>query len=341
MKQMIQFTKIRLPVVLIFLIAAHFTLLHANPNVITSFPDGFETDDTAKDATCFNLNAITFQMHNFHKKNDADWVSFYASQSLEAVEIKIYDPGEKCDTVITLYNTDGTTVLRESRHAMSNGTHLMSWRPDSDGLFYVKITNKHQFDNNSDSYDGTNTTYKLWIYSPAAVINGRFDGIITHGDTDRPVKGVLVSTLASETVTDSDGYYYVGSPAGTIGVKAEKPGYHDFHTTIEMGENQRMQLDISLQPEISCQSSYEIVQWGERGVDSYYCVDICDPDGNVYPGLVGVACGECLNTWSPKHYVNIILGVPDNALSGLRFMWKIWSRSGYGGEGFEGTITVP
>ncbi|MEA2061916.1 MAG: carboxypeptidase-like regulatory domain-containing protein [Thermodesulfobacteriota bacterium] len=196
-------------------------------------------------------------------------------------------------------------------------------------------------DTTADSYYGTKTTYKLWIYRPAAVINGFIDGIITHGDTGRPVEGVIISTLFSEGITESDGFYFMGCPAGTIGVKAEKPGFHDFYTTIEMGENQRCQLDISMNPKSSCQSSYETVQWGERGGDSYYCVDICDLQGNVYPGLSAVECGEYLNTWSPKHYINIILGIPDTTLSGLQFMWKIWSRSGYGGEGFEGIITVP
>ncbi|MEA2061917.1 MAG: hypothetical protein U9P10_15750 [Thermodesulfobacteriota bacterium] len=143
MKQMIQFSIIRLPVVLVLVIAAHCTSLYANPNAITALPDGYEMDDTAKDATFFNLNAISSQLHNFHKKDDTDWVSFYALKSLEAVEIKTYDPGDGCDTVITLYDTDGTTLLRESRHALSNGVHLMSWRPESDGLFYVKITNRH------------------------------------------------------------------------------------------------------------------------------------------------------------------------------------------------------
>ncbi len=87
-------------------------------------------------------------------------------------------------------------------------------------------------------------------------------------------------------------------------------------------------------------STYERISWGSReGGGDYYCLDICDTAWNVYEGFRAVECGSDFHSWSPKAYVNDVLGAPDP--SGLTFRWRIWSPGGYGGPGFEGEITVP
>ncbi|MBF0235684.1 MAG: hypothetical protein HQK65_22015, partial [Desulfamplus sp.] len=90
----------------------------------------------------------------------------------------------------------------------------------------------------------------------------------------------------------------------------------------------------------SYMSSYSNIQWGNRGEDTFYCIDICDENWNIYLGFQALKCGEDLYSWSPKDYINNILGVPDSALLGFKFNWRIWSNSGYGGEGFEGQVIV-
>lgn len=86
-------------------------------------------------------------------------------------------------------------------------------------------------------------------------------------------------------------------------------------------------------------SSYERIQWGTRGNDTFYCLDICDENWNVYPGLQALECGEGLHSWSPKQFLNE-LGVSDEDVVGLTFNWRVWSPNGYGGEGFEGQVIV-
>ena len=331
--------KLKLSVFFVLLMFSN-TWLYANPIVDKAYPDVFEIDDTANDAKNFNLNAITYQLHNFHKESDADWVSFSALKAREAIEIITYDPGPNCETVITVYDTDGITELRESRHTSSTGIHLISWPIVSDGTFYVKISNRHKTEQGTVAY-GANTTYKLWIYVPVGVIHGRMDGIITNTNTGEPIEGVIIGNVSYKTASALDGFYYMGCPAGDIVVVAEKPGFQNFSTMVDMGEAQRIEMNFSMTPLSSYSSSYDLIQWGMRGSDTYYCLDICDLSGNIYPGLQGIECGEQLNVWSPKNFINITLGVPDSALSGLQFMWKIWSRSGYGGNGFEGVVTVP
>lgn len=89
---------------------------------------------------------------------------------------------------------------------------------------------------------------------------------------------------------------------------------------------------------LSYQSTYEDIQWSCRGDDTFYCIDICDENWNIYSGLQALECGENLHSWSPKNYINNVLGIPDSALSGFSFNWRVWSPGGYGGEGFEGTV---
>lgn len=86
------------------------------------------------------------------------------------------------------------------------------------------------------------------------------------------------------------------------------------------------------------QSMYKNITWAMRGNDNYYCVDICDENWNVYEGLRGLQCSMS-RSWSPKNYINRVLGVQDGVIKGFKFNWRVWSPSGYGGEGYEGTVT--
>ena len=75
-------------------------------------------------------------------------------------------------------------------------------------------------------------------------------------------------------------------------------------------------------------STYELIQWGTRGSDSFYCIDIFDEHWNMLHQAV--VCGEGLHSYSPQH-----LG-----LSSGTYYWKVWSPSGYGEDGFWGKFSV-
>ncbi len=356
MRPFIKFYPTQLTIILsLFIMLFISGYLHADSNVELAFPDAYEIDDSPGDAPYFNHNSITYQLHNFHKENDADWVRLYALE-FDPIEIKTYDTGYDCTTVISIYDTDGISLITKSVRSLSDGTNLVSFRPPldgTDGVFFVKITNKDQ------SMYGRDATYKLSIYKPVTGTMGIIDGIITSEISGRRIENVMVSTPSDEVLIVNDegvlvaapfdkvlslnnGFYYIACPvAGQIDLIAQKTGYQKYQTTVTMGEEQMLELNIALTPSYTYSSNYTLAQWGLRGSDAYYCVDICDLNGTPYPGLQKVECGENFNAWSAKHYINIILGIPDSALSGLQFMWKVWSPTGYGGEGFEGVITVP
>ncbi len=86
------------------------------------------------------------------------------------------------------------------------------------------------------------------------------------------------------------------------------------------------------------QSTYDLIQWEQRGDDKKYCIDITDENFNIYPGLQAVACGDDMYEFSPRYYVQYVLkgSLPE----GTTFFWRVWSQNGYGGNGFEGKVTV-
>jgi len=87
------------------------------------------------------------------------------------------------------------------------------------------------------------------------------------------------------------------------------------------------------------ESSYDKIQWDKRGNDTFYCIDITDDKFQVHPWLQALSCGENLYSFSPKDYLNQMKR-SNSLATGTRFGWRVWSPSGYGGNGYEGIVTV-
>ncbi len=92
------------------------------------------------------------------------------------------------------------------------------------------------------------------------------------------------------------------------------------------------------QTSMAYESTYERIEWEQRGNDSYYCLDITDENWRVYPELRALACGDDLYSFSPQAFVRRIFNT--DLPAGSRFNWRVWSPSGYGQPGFEGQVMV-
>ncbi len=221
-----------------------FAVLAASSAWSQGMPDSYEDDDTVDTSSVYYLFSTTLQSHGFHDSGDEDWVRFSTMQDFDALEIKTYNPEENCETVITLFDSDKTTQLAEQQFTLSSGVNLMSFRPDNDGTYYVRIKNK-----DSSNY-GENTGYSLSIYFPVAPFSGTVDGIITDSSGGAPVEGVAIriENDFSATVSESDGFYFLQCPAGQFTLYATKSGYSDYSTVIDVDEAQRTELNIVLEP---------------------------------------------------------------------------------------------
>ncbi|NLE60457.1 MAG: beta-propeller fold lactonase family protein, partial [Planctomycetes bacterium] len=105
----------------------------------TCGPDEYEDDDTPLMARPFKMIGIS-QKHNFFPDNDADCFSFEMEEGKEyRLTTLNLDPPDT-DTVIDLYDTDGTTLLA-SFDDFANGTYAseMVWKPETTGTYYACV----------------------------------------------------------------------------------------------------------------------------------------------------------------------------------------------------------
>jgi hypothetical protein len=87
------------------------------------------------------------------------------------------------------------------------------------------------------------------------------------------------------------------------------------------------------------QSTHESIQWDKRGNDTFYCLDITDENFQIHPWLQALQCGDNFYQFSPRNYLSQVMKRTD-LMPGTRFGWRVWSQSGYGGNGYEGVVTV-
>lgn len=120
-------------------------------------PDTFEEDNTFSQAKNIVINASS-QPHNFHAENDEDWVMFFLESEKEYT-IFTEGLGPYSDTVISLFDQDGTTLLwTNDDYYYSSLESRIDWQPDMSGIYYAKV-------NHWDPYGyGCSTEYNIAVY---------------------------------------------------------------------------------------------------------------------------------------------------------------------------------
>ncbi|WP_322495786.1 M4 family metallopeptidase [Chloroflexus sp.] len=98
-------------------------------------PDAYEPDDTMAQARSFTVNDAG-QDHNFHSATDVDWKVFTAAGGL-TYTIYTYNLGAEADTVLELYNSNGT-MLAYNDDGGGGWASRIVWTAPSSGTFFVK-----------------------------------------------------------------------------------------------------------------------------------------------------------------------------------------------------------
>ena len=120
-------------------------------------PDAYEPDDTPEQATSISTDG-TPQTHNFHVPGDEDWVRFEATVGISyTIETGNLGPGS--DTVLHLYDTDGSTELVMNDDGGEGLASQIVWTAPESGLYYLRV---HHYD--GESY-GADTQYDIWVQS--------------------------------------------------------------------------------------------------------------------------------------------------------------------------------
>ncbi|MEZ4680383.1 MAG: CARDB domain-containing protein [Caldilineaceae bacterium] len=131
---------------------AHYDLrVAASP----CLPDSQEEDDNSQQAKSVGVGE-TARSHNFCPASDADWIKFSATAGKTYV-LRTADLAFAADTVLTLYHTDGTTVITENDDYGYVSASRIVWTPDTTGDYYARITHVNPIAN------GPNTEYTFLI----------------------------------------------------------------------------------------------------------------------------------------------------------------------------------
>jgi hypothetical protein len=114
--------------------------LTSTPTVTSSSPgctDIYEPDDTWQQAQLLKAN-ISPQVHSLHTPGDIDYVKFNATAGF-SYTIRTVDLAPGTDTVLSLYDTDGMTLLDRQDDDPDNApASRINWQFDRDGTYFVR-----------------------------------------------------------------------------------------------------------------------------------------------------------------------------------------------------------
>ncbi|MFM8320859.1 MAG: pre-peptidase C-terminal domain-containing protein [Chloroflexota bacterium] len=103
--------------------------------------DSFENDDGFAAARTISANAAA-QEHSFDAPGDEDWVKFSASAG-QVYTLTTTLLGSENDTVLELYDTNGTTRLEVNDDCGGLGSCIRKWTAPAAGTYYARVYNYH------------------------------------------------------------------------------------------------------------------------------------------------------------------------------------------------------
>jgi C1A family cysteine protease/predicted secreted protein len=98
--------------------------------------DAYESNDTSPSARTITINGTT-QHHTFHESGDVDWIKFTVTAG-NAYTITTSNLEANNDTVLELYDTDGTTKLKDD-DCVGLASCINNWIAPGDGTYFIKV----------------------------------------------------------------------------------------------------------------------------------------------------------------------------------------------------------
>ncbi|MEJ5312349.1 MAG: Ig-like domain-containing protein [Anaerolineae bacterium] len=101
--------------------------------------DAYEVDDNAANATELLFTNGYTQAHNIHSESNPDWIKFYAVAGF-TYTLSTTDLGGHADTVLYLYDTDGSTIIDYNDDYWELGfSSRIDWQPGVSGMYYASV----------------------------------------------------------------------------------------------------------------------------------------------------------------------------------------------------------
>jgi len=120
--------------------------------------DSFEPDDTTGQANEIVTDGRP-QTHTLSPGGDRDYVSFQTREGM-GYTIETGNLGDACDTVLILYDQDGTELDRDDDGADEPLASRLTWVADEDGTLFVEATH---YRDEAGAEDTDDTDYDIWV----------------------------------------------------------------------------------------------------------------------------------------------------------------------------------
>lgn len=152
--------------------------------------DEFEPDDTRAQATEIDTDG-TRQTHTLSPPGDLDHVSFQVTEGMQYT-METGNLGDDCDTVLTLYDENGTQLGEDDDGGNESLASRLIWVADEDGILFVTVA---QFDGEEEEGD---TEYDVWVIEgePVTFQEDEYE----PDDTIAQASEILVDTPQTHTI---------------------------------------------------------------------------------------------------------------------------------------------
>jgi hypothetical protein len=180
-------------------------------------PDGYEDDDDPGTARTIGTGGSPHD-HNYCGAGDQDWAKFNASAGVNYT-IQTGNLGAECDTVLTLYDTDGTTQLAFNDDYAEGLDSRIDYVFSSAGTYYVK----------SEHYDanqyGTGTEYQLSVEQDGGDPCTGLSEVVISGPNSGETGAPYSFSAAMSPPDATEPIAYTWSPAPETGQGAANVSY--------------------------------------------------------------------------------------------------------------------
>ncbi len=163
--------------------------------------DSFEPDDTIPQAKEIGTGADR-QTHTLNPPGDRDYVYFWATEGMQYT-IETGNLGDLCDTVLTLYDQEGTELASDDDGAEEALASRLTWVAEEESTLFVEVGHF------SEVPEGEDTSYNIWITEsePVAFEEDEYE----PDDTIAQAKQILLDVPQNHTIHvqgDHDWIYF-------------------------------------------------------------------------------------------------------------------------------------
>lgn len=163
--------------------------------------DSFEPDDTIPQAKEIGTGGDR-QTHTLNPPGDRDYVYFWATEGMQYT-IETGNLGDLCDTVLTLYDQEGTELASDDDGAEEALASRLTWIAEEGSTLFVEVGHF------SDMPEGGDTSYDIWITEsePVAFEEDEYE----PDDTMAQAKEILLDVPQTHTIHvqgDHDWIYF-------------------------------------------------------------------------------------------------------------------------------------